>query len=98
MMSDKFIWNDGDVEIVKEGDGPPLTLYGSNGEPLASDFRESDLFLVLAWAIRALGENDSDAGSAIQRTMEWLAAEYRVDVRAVIEAVAVVNRGHVEEP
>jgi hypothetical protein len=51
------------------------------------DFRRSDQFLVLRLAVRALGENDSDEGSAIDRSVTRLARRYSIDEREVVQAL-----------
>ena len=51
------------------------------------DFRRSDAFLVLRLAVRGLGENDSDEGSALERTIDHLAKRFQVDRHDVIRAL-----------
>lgn len=51
------------------------------------DFRDSDEFLVLRSAVRGLGSDDSDEGSAIERSIRRLAVAYGVNAEEVFAAV-----------
>lgn len=51
------------------------------------DFRRSDQFIVLRMAARSLGEDDSDEGSAIERSITQLASRYGVERREVVRAL-----------
>lgn len=51
------------------------------------DFTESDEFLVLRMAVRGLGSDDSEEGSAVERAITGLARRYDVPVAQVFRAL-----------